>query len=49
VAHNIEIEKSPGYGMDQNIIDAMKQWLWDSVFFHEDKKFTLTFVFKLNH
>jgi TonB family protein len=49
VAHNIEIVNSPGYGMDQNIIAAMKQWLWDSAFIHENQKVTLTFVFKLDH
>ena len=49
VAHNIEIVNSPGYGMDQNIIEAMKQWLWDSVFIHEDQKVTITIVFKLGH
>jgi TonB family protein len=49
VAHNIEIVNSPGYGMDQNIIEAMKQWLWDSVFIHEDQKVTITIVFKLDH
>ena len=48
MAHNIEIENSPGYGMDQNIIEAMKQWLWDSVI-HEDQKATITIVFKLDH
>jgi TonB family protein len=49
VAHNIQIVNSPGYGMDQNIIEAMKQWLWDSVFIHEDQNVALTFVFKLDH
>jgi TonB family protein len=49
VAHNIEIVNSPGYGMDQDIIEAMKQWLWDSAFIHEDQKVTITFVFKLGH
>ena len=48
-AHNIQIVNSPGYGMDQNIIEAMKQWLWDSVFIHEDQNVALTFVFKLDH
>ena len=47
MAHNIEIVNSPGYGMDQNIIEAMKQWVWDSVFIHEDQKVTITFVFNL--
>lgn len=42
VAHNIQIVNAPGYGMDQNIIEAMKQWLWDPVFIHEDQKVTLT-------
>jgi TonB family protein len=49
VAHNIQIVNSPGYGMDQNITEAMKQWLWDSAFIHEDQNVTLTFVFKLDH
>jgi hypothetical protein len=40
---------APGYGMDQNITEAMKLWLWDSVFIHEDQNVTLTFVFKLDH
>lgn len=48
MAHNIDIVNSPGYGMDQNIIEAMKQWLWISVP-HEDQKFTITIVFKLDH
>jgi TonB family protein len=48
MAHNIEIVNSPGYGMDQNIIEAMKQWLWISRP-HEDQTFTITIVFKLNH
>jgi TonB family protein len=47
-AHNIEIVNSPGYGMDQNIIEAMKQWLWDPFMFREDQKVTITFAFKLN-
>jgi TonB family protein len=49
MAHNIAIVNSPGYGMDQNIIGAMKQWLWDSVFIHEDQKVTITIVFKPEH
>jgi TonB family protein len=49
MAHNIEIVNSPGYGMDQNIIEAMKQWVWDSIFIQEDKKLTITIVFKLDH
>jgi TonB family protein len=49
MAHSIEIVNSPGYGMDQNIIEAMKQWLWDSVFIHEDQKVTIKIVFKLDH
>jgi TonB family protein len=49
VAHKIQIVNSPGYGMDQNIIEAMKQWLWDSAFIHEDQKVTITIVFKLDH
>jgi TonB family protein len=49
IAHNIEIVNSPGYGMDQNIIEAVKQWLWDSVFIREDQKATITIVFKLAH
>jgi TonB family protein len=49
MAHDIEIVNSPGYGMDQNIIETMKQWLWDSQFIHEDQKVTITIDFKLNH
>jgi len=48
MAHNIEIVNSPGYGMDQNIIEAMKQWGWETPI-HEDQKGTITFVFKLDH
>ena len=48
-AHHIEIVNSLGYGMDQNIIEAMRQWFWDSFIFHEDQKLTITFVFKLDH
>jgi TonB family protein len=49
MAHNIEIVNSPGYGMDQSIIEAVKQWLWDSFFIHEDQKVTITIVFKLDN
>ena len=49
VAHNIEVVNSPGYGMDQNIIEAMKQWLWIQHPKHEDQKATITIVFKLDH
>jgi TonB family protein len=49
VAHNIEIVNSPGYGMDQNIIAAMKQWQFDTIGIRENKKVTITFVFKLGH
>ena len=48
MAHNIEIVNSPGYGMDQNITEAMKQWLWESVI-PKDQKVTITIVFKLDH
>ena len=48
MAHNIEIVNPPGYRMDQNIIEAMKQWLWDSAFIDEDRKVTITIVFKLD-
>ena len=34
---------------DQQITEAMKQWLWDSVFIDEDQRVALTFVFKLDH
>lgn len=49
VAHNIQIVNSPGYGMDRNIIEAMKQWQFDTIGIHENKKVTITFVFKLDH
>jgi TonB family protein len=48
-AHDIEIVNSPGYGMDQNIVETVKQWLWDSVFIRENQKATLTIIFKLAH
>jgi len=48
-AHSIKIVNSPGYGMDQNIIEAMKEWFWDAFMFHEDQKLTITFVFKLEY
>jgi TonB family protein len=47
-AHDIESVNSPGYGMDQNIIEAVKDWLWIQGF-QEDHKFTITIVFKLDH
>ena len=49
MAHNIEIVNSPGYGMDRNIIEAMKQWQFDTIGIHENKKVTITFVFKRDH
>jgi TonB family protein len=48
MAHNIEIMNSPGYGMDQNITEAVKQWGWETPI-HEDQKGTIRFVFKLDH
>ena len=48
LAHSIEIVNSPGYGMDQNIIEAMKQWQFDTIGIRENKKVTITFVFKLD-
>jgi TonB family protein len=47
MAHDIKIVNSPGYGMDQNIIEALKQWRWDSVFIGEEEKATTTILFKL--
>jgi TonB family protein len=47
-AHNIEIVNSPGYGMERNIIEAVKDWFWIQGF-QEDQKFTITIVFKLDH
>jgi TonB family protein len=46
-ARNIEIVNSPGHGMDQNIIDAVKQWRWDTVFIRQPEKATTTITFHL--
>jgi TonB family protein len=47
-AHDIEIVNSPGFGMDRNIIEAVKDWQWIQ-YLKEEQNFSMTFVFKLDH